>query len=155
MRPMKIVAITLSALLTGAPVALAEVIGSTDSDAVGTGEILVEVDPTADPEYVRQQIIDNVRITEGGQLQEVTVKDGVLSIKFVQSTAKTLVEAVIDDDIAAWLLRGSAVAGTGAGVGGLGVPGLIGAGVIAGTLTGVAASGTLHPDDDDEPSASQ
>ena len=154
MRSMRSAAILLSVLLTGTPSAFAEVIGETNADAQGVGEILVEIDPTVDPEYLRQQIIDNVRVTEGGQIQEVAVADGVLSIKFAQSNANVLVEAVLDDEIAA-LLKGSSAIAKGAQVGGLGAPGLIGAGVVGGTLTGLAASGTLHGGDDDEPSPNQ
>ena len=141
-------------LIAVAPVQ-AEVIGAATASPEGTGAILVEIDPSVDPEYIRQQIVDNIRLTEAGggeaSLQEVIVENGVMTIKFEQADASTLVEAVLDDELAA-TLKGASAAGGAAGVSGLGL-GIGAAVVVGGVVGGLAASGAFDGDDDDNDQA--
>ena len=131
-------------LMVASP-AFAEILGQTQSDAEGTGKIQFEVDPSADPEYVAKQITDNVRITESGELIGVRVENGVATLEFAKSNPDVLVEALIDDEIAALFDPTG-----GAGAGGLGKGALAAGGAVAAGGIGYGIYTAVDEDDDDD-----
>lgn len=139
--------ITALCLLLRPAVGRAEVmtVGESVADADGAGTIQFAVDPAADPASTADQLAANVALSEGAQVQAITVENGIATIEFSGATAGATVVATLPSEVAAAVGVSATVAGeetsTAAVVGG----GLLA--VVGGIFGGLAASGAL---DDDE-----
>ena len=119
----------VAALISVASPSWAKVLGETTANGKGAGKIEFKVDPSANEQALREDLEQNIQITEGGRLRSIDINDGIVTIEFDGAKPKALVEALIDDEQIVEYLPGASpggpptaalAAGGGAFIGGVG-----------------------------------
>ena len=119
----------VAALVSVASPSGAKVLGETNADGKGAGKIEFKVETWANEQALREDLEQNVEITENGRLRSIDINDGIVTLEFDGANPKSLVEALIADDELVGYLPGESsggpptaalAAGGGAFVGGVG-----------------------------------
>jgi hypothetical protein len=124
----------------------ATVVGQTTASAAGAGHITFQIGPTTDALGSADLIRRNLALSNGADLEGVTVENGVASIDFIHAPAGAMVKASLSDDTVAALRMGGA-SGAAAGDSTAAYVGAGAALVTGGVLGGLAAAGKFDGTD--------
>lgn len=85
-------------------------VASAEADAAGEGVVGFEVDPTAGPDFVAQEIRQVIQLSRGAVPQSITVQEGFAEVGFSEAVPFATVEATMPAEIAASIGAGGTTA---------------------------------------------
>lgn len=121
-------------------------LGSATASDLGAGTISFDVDPTGNAADIADQLRAHLQLSNGANIQSITVENGVAHVEFAGAPAAATVEATLPTDVATAIGVGGGAGGALAGgaIGGTSGAALAGGAVLlttGGVLGGLAASG--------------
>lgn len=102
MRKLLVGLLILPLLTVLAPRAHADavIVGSALADFSGNLTLDIEVDPNAEPTFVKDQLKSNLELNNGATVDKVDVKNGVAHVSGKGATPSATVEATLNNDVA-------------------------------------------------------